>query len=424
MLRKQSFPIPAGIALALLLGLIASLALAATVTIDTFDDGVQKATAGPNADNSNSSYVDTSAALGGQRDIYVYNSSGGGDVSLAVDYGDTNQAKFSQDSGVQGWGQIVWDGQDNNAESLDTTGLGGVDLTDSGTNDGFQLLVYYCDGGFDLGVWVYTDTVTAYYTLTISSSVAAPGQSFFLKFSDFSGDTSVFTDAGAVVFNISPSAASVDLTIDLFEATAQTDWGDLPDTYRTSSAQDGPRHVKDNLYLGPNIDTEADGFPSVDATGDDNNNLDDEDGIVRVPNDVWQPGNTVHITATVTGGTGDLYGWFDWDDDGDFSDETPTSWTGLTAGEHRLSLTVPSGFDPSNGLAARFRLVPQGTTPNYYGEVTNGEVEDYMWAFSPTAVTLSRLEAKPSAQVWLAALTAASLLGAGGLGLIMVRRRG
>ncbi|RLC81636.1 MAG: hypothetical protein DRI61_03610 [Chloroflexi bacterium] len=413
------------LAFLLLFVLVISLTLAAVVTIDTFDEGSQTATAGPDAGSSASNYVNTTVALGGQRDIYVYNSIGGGHVSIAVDYGDTNQAKFNQDSDVKGWGEIVWDGKDDDATSLDTTGLGGEDLTDGNTNNGFQLQVYRCDGGFDLGIWVYTGTATAYYTLTIDSAVDPPGQSFFIKFSNFTGDQSVFSDAGAIVLRIIPDKADVDLTIDLFESTTNTDWGDLPDDYKTLADSNGPRHIRSELYLGHRIDVEINGFPSTDALGDDNNILDDEDGIVRVPGELWQPNNTVHITATVTGGTGDLYAWFDWDNDNDFSDESRYSWLNLAPGDHRLALTVGSNFSYQNAsLAARFRLVPQGAdAPDYYGEVNGGEVEDYIWQFGPNAVTLSKLEAKTPSTGWLVALFVTGVLGAGALGLVVVRRR-
>ncbi len=412
----------AGILLAV--GVAVGLTLAATASIDTFDEGQQDLKAGPNADDTAQGYVATTAAIGGERDAYVYNETGKGDVSLQIDYGDTNQASFSEGSNVRGWGEIVWDGPDNDAGVLDADGLGGIDLTDGGLNDGFQLLLYSCDKGFDLGIWVYSNTTTAYYTLTNASEVVAPGQSFFVKFSNFNGDKSVFTSTGAIVFRIYHATdTALDLSLDLFEATAETDFGDLPDTYSTTLASNGPRHIKGDLWLGTIIDVEANGFPSTGADGDDTNNYDDEDGIVRVPGYLWQPGNTVAISATVTGGSGDLYAWFDWDKDGTFSDEAAVSWTSLSEGEHRLTLTVDSRYTTTQDLPARFRLVPAGaSSPSYSGGVTNGEVEDYIWTFSPTAVTLSDLKAAlPGSGLPVVLLSAG--LGIGCLGLLVTRKR-
>ena len=433
MKHKRSLPLVLGITGALLLLAVVGLVLAAPVTIDTFDDSTtyvgDTVSANP-VDKIVSDTYDIGSVIGGERDLYVEHTSGTGPVSVNVDSYNSNQLKFDQGSGVLGRGSVVWDGNDNDGDSLDTTGLGGKDLTDSGTNNGIQLLVYEGDGAFDLGIYVYSDTNTVYYTLTISSDVEPPGTSFFIPFTDFTGSQSVFSDAGAVEFRIVPTAAAVDLTVDLFEATANTDWGDLPDTYSTTLASNGARHtLSGTLYLGSQIDLEADGVPGTNADGDDNANFSDEDGIVRVPIDeggtAWSDGATGYISATVAGGAGDLYAWFDWDYDGLFSDETPVSWTSLAVGEHKLSLTVDSRFDQTN-LAARFRLVPVGTSaPGYYGNVNGGEVEDYVWGASdwgPNAITLSSLNAHSGvATPTVFALIAATL--AGGAGLFVLSRR-
>ncbi len=200
-------------------------------------------------------------------------------------------------------------------------------------------------------------------------------------------------------------------------------------------ASDGPRHVytgTTKIWLGTQIDLEADGFPGANADGDDGNNHDDEDGIVRVPVDEggapWCNSScTGYISATVTGGTGDLYGWFDWNNDGDFDDtDEAQSWTGLSAGEHNLAVTVGTAFDEQN-LYARFRLVPQGAgDPGYTGEVNNGEVEDYYWGASrwgPNAVTINNADAGPSGYQWAALAVGAISLISVGTAIFYARKR-
>lgn len=434
MKHKRSFLLTLGITGALLLLVVVGLVLAASVTIDTFNNGelyVQTSTA---SGSSASGYEDCTGCLAGQRDAYAQKLNTGGRVDISVDQG---RASFNQASGAQGWGRIVWDGKDNDGTIIDKDGLGGEDLTNGGTNDGFQILVYNFDAGsggkFRMGIWVYTNTQTAYYTLTLNAAVSPPGESFFIPFLSFAGDD-IFDIAGAVEFRFAPDV-DVDLTVDLFEATANTDWGDLPENgtsvngvaryYTTTNTYNGPRHVKGDLYLGGTVDLEADGFPTNDATGDQNN-LDDEDGIERVTLDdggsAWE-GGTGHISATVTGGTGDLYGWFDWNNDGDFDDANETqSWATLSAGEHRLAITVDNAFEADNDLFARFRLVENGASaPDYTGEVTNGEVEDYYWwDWGPNAVTLSSVEASSSFAAPVA-LVALGLVGA--LGVVVLSRR-
>ena len=59
------------------------------------------------------------------------------------------------------------------------------------------------------------------------------------------------------------------------------DFGDLPDNYGTTLAADGARHEAVGPTLGALRDAEADGLPTVDATGDDTNGSADEDGVAR-----------------------------------------------------------------------------------------------------------------------------------------------
>jgi len=432
MKRKFSFSAKVGL-LTATVGVVAALfvissTLAATVTIDTFDEGFQSLTA-TYGNSPVSGTVDVAGVIGGERDVIVTYDSGDANVSVIIDSGappGSNRLTFNQDSNTIGHADIVWDGNDNDPVTLDSRGLG-VDLTDNGTNDGIQLLVYRCDGNFDLGISVITGTSQAVYTLTMTTGVLPPGQSFFVPFTDFSGDQSVFTKTGAIEFRIRPTTMDVDLSLDLFEATAQTDWGDLPDTYSTTLASNGPRHIKGDLWLGSIVDLEANGFPTTQANGDDNNNLPDEDGIKIVPGYIWNPGNTVYITATVNGTGGWLVGWFDWNKDGDIADDGEMyNFGSVSNGANVISLTISSNYlDNGAGLYARFRLY-QGDpgTPLYYGQVTNGEVEDYFWSATPTAITLSDLSARSTSTRRAAVLLAvAGLLVVVGVGTFALSRR-
>ena len=54
--------------------------------------------------------------------------------------------------------------------------------------------------------------------------------------------------------------------------TLCADYGDLPDTYKTVLASDGARHAVGGVYLGTVApDTETNGQPTANATGDDVN---------------------------------------------------------------------------------------------------------------------------------------------------------
>ena len=104
-----------------------------------------------------------------------------------------------------------------------------------------------------------------------------------------------------------------------------------------------------------------------------------------------------------------------------------------------MSFDLPSNVDFNHSFFMRFRLTPRDAGGTCTGEDTyeaevaapqglalNGEVEDYLFSFGPTAVTLSSFGATPSTggrvAIALAALTV--LVAAVLAGFALVRRRG
>ena len=195
-----------------------------------------------------------------------------------------------------------------------------------------------------------------------------------------------------------------------------TDFGDLPASFGiTRAADNGARHQIGALSLGSLVDGETDGAESAGAVGDDYAAWDDGDGVSVVSAVRWTPGAAVSLRAEVRGGGGFLAAWFDWDGSGTFSgpQEAARLWP-VSAGENLLDLTVPETYQTGRSLYARFRLYAgEPDTPAPTGEVVNGEVEDYLWSFTPTAVSLSSFQASSSGQPvypWLL-LPAAAALG-------------
>jgi hypothetical protein len=216
---------------------------------------------------------------------------------------------------------------------------------------------------------------------------------------------------------------SIDLTLICW------DLGDLPDTYPTtwSDTKDGPRHQIGNIWLGDYIDAEYDGVPTSTCDGDDlNQSPNDEDGVVRTTN--WSVGTDgAQIRVDVTGGTGYLYGWIDWNEDGVFgSGEMVLSNVALPSGSHLLSFDVPAsvdfGTEPTFGT--RFRLYEDTpASPSPSGEAINGEVEDYCWSFGPNAVTTISLSAGADNGPAITLALTATLMTVGVLGVRILGRR-
>ncbi|MDH7486775.1 MAG: SdrD B-like domain-containing protein [Anaerolineae bacterium] len=199
------------------------------------------------------------------------------------------------------------------------------------------------------------------------------------------------------------------------------DFGDLPNPYPTLLANNGPRHIIGDVWMGPTVDAELDGQPSLHATGDDTNNLDDEDGVVFLGSTPvagnwthpyrsdkyiggWTGGVKITITAepSAVGKTVYLHAWFDFDHDRDLSDTGenvfcsvpivitaagskvygPPGAAGVDVVVPQLQFPIPLGSpkSPAGDLYTRFRLDEQGLN-EFVGLAWNGEVEDYWLEF-------------------------------------------
>lgn len=180
--------------------------------------------------------------------------------------------------------------------------------------------------------------------------------------------------------------SSVDLAFVITGGTL--DYGDAPDSYKTTNAVNGARHHIDtanpqsNLCLGSspiNLDAENNGLPSPNADGDDLNMMDDEDGVQFISR--LEPGKsaTIQVNAfdMTVGNRGRLNAWMDFNGDGDWNDdgEQIISCQQLALGMNTLTFNVPSTAVAGTSYA-RFRY---SSTCNllYYGQAYDGEVEDY-----------------------------------------------
>jgi hypothetical protein len=165
------------------------------------------------------------------------------------------------------------------------------------------------------------------------------------------------------------------------------DHGDAPAPFPTLESANGPTHaILPGYGLGLQsldgltviVDGEPDGLPDASALGDDNENFDDENGVVFATG--LAPGTTATVTVTVSLGTntpGRLQGWIDFNRDGDWADAGEQVFTNMTlaAGTHALTVNVPSTAVPGTTFA-RFRYGPESNL-SYAGPSSAGEVEDH-----------------------------------------------
>lgn len=153
------------------------------------------------------------------------------------------------------------------------------------------------------------------------------------------------------------------------------DYGDLPDTSFVTTAQ--PRHQVGALRLGSNIDSETAGAGSSNADGDDLAGAsDDEDGVI-FPASIAR-GQVLILPIIVTGGSGSLNAWIDWNNNASFdaSGEQIAANVAVTTGTNFLTVTVPASATIGS-LGARFRLSVAGADARNAGTAVTGEIEDY-----------------------------------------------
>jgi pullulanase/glycogen debranching enzyme len=144
----------------------------------------------------------------------------------------------------------------------------------------------------------------------------------------------------------------------------------------------------------------------------------------------WRTGNgAVMVTVQGDSGSGFVTGWIDWDRNGRF-DPTDILFSnvevqvGQTA---TIPFTIPDGvvFNSAQ-FNARFRLYDAAQTlralPQPTGGAAAGEVEDYQWGWTPTAVTLTTFTSNSEGGTAVLLLTTL-LLTLGAASVVGARRR-
>jgi hypothetical protein len=182
-----------------------------------------------------------------------------------------------------------------------------------------------------------------------------------------------FSTAGSLSYD----GLAVDGEVEDYEVEIYTaDYGDAPEPYPTADAY----HIVDiSKYLGSYIDPECQALPNDDATGDDNYNLADEDGV----GDGVSFSTTmilcqqVYITVTASV-EGYLNTWIDFNADDDWNEPNERVFNNvwLSPGPNSLSFTVPCTAVPAITFA-RFRFFTDDNLQSYDGYAPDGEMEDY-----------------------------------------------
>lgn len=186
-------------------------------------------------------------------------------------------------------------------------------------------------------------------------------------------------------------------------SSAPVDLGDLPDSFDTSVASNGPQHGLDiDLYLGDCVDSESDGQPDLEAgedgVGGDDSGAggtthgtcatanDDEDGVALVTPLIPGAQACISVTAhNATGSDATLQGWIDFNGDGDYDGDASDELTFIGGGAipdggvsgQDYCFIVPAGATFDGGEThLRYRISRAGGL-SFNASAPDGEVEDY-----------------------------------------------
>lgn len=159
-----------------------------------------------------------------------------------------------------------------------------------------------------------------------------------------------------------------------------TDYGDAPSSYGM------PQHnIANGIFMGAEVDHDISPYSNADATGDDLNGIDDEDGVTltdggEINGTYFAVDSLQELNITVSK-AGYLNAWIDYDINGvfDTSDKIIDAQA-LTAGTHTISFNVPNSVTTNTVTYIRFRYA---STPTLSAteNANDGEVEDYAVKF-------------------------------------------
>lgn len=432
-----------------------SIAQTLTLTKDTLDTDKNSVT-----DPSSPSAV----ILGDERDFFATIDSADTGEKLVIESntGDDNQLRITAGTSLYFTAQIQWDGTgDSDKSVVDPTGLGGMNLT-TGSRDRFIIAITASDVGATATLSVYSSSTScSTYTFLIPTLVSDANKAIKeIPYTLFTGGSATMcsgattkasmASVGAVVLQIVTteldSQQSLDLALEFVDTapSAFKEFGDLPEdeaSYRYEQLSSGlgaisnAFHVDTGLFLGTAETYEANkrsGYEDATATADT------EDGVAPTGGTwhVGAGGGQVTVTVTGCGSTlgvpNDCYlvGFVDWSQDGDFnmtSEQVFVNRVVHDGSSNTVIFDIPATADGAsvvvNGqsLYSRYRLSKDTAGLGFpTGGQFSGSVEDYVWTFGTTAVSLAKFDANASAS---SALPFAALLLPAALGMLWVSRR-
>jgi len=203
------------------------------------------------------------------------------------------------------------------------------------------------------------------------------GGSGFYEFDTTTGEKAFLSDSQPATYNDGANCLNAELVF--------TDYGDAPHNDGKYYG-DAWHNITNGIYLGESVDHDPQSYANVEATGDDTNGSDDEDGVFfddgsEIEGAIFED-NRTHQLKVILSKEAYLRIWVDLDIDGWFDNGHDLLFDEkLTGGEHIINVTLPDGLTSgvTTYLRARVSSIP---AMDYQGYLQDGEVEDYAIKFN------------------------------------------
>lgn len=317
-----------------------------------------------------------------------------GSVVKASEY--NNISDLDDDSSLlHGLGDNTGPVQTNDLSNVNTDPDNTFDVNGDGTNIGSSADdgIYHTIGAGNQGDGRYGRVLLKYENTPIRSIAVSTWMT--AGATDFSSDIYTGTNHSAI---FAPFAF----------CEADHDYGDAPDAaggnttgnYNTVGTDNGASHAIDsNIHIGSVVDADDSLLQNASASDDDNDGVDDEDGVIDLTQlsiTDGQSGPQVDVVVyNMMGEPATLYGWIDYDGDGLFDNAAERASVGVPNSTNgTVTLTFPDVPTDASSLSGgstymRLRLsTDSDPSSDATGAVSNGEVEDYvMSVLSATTTT-------------------------------------
>lgn len=299
-----------------------------------------------------------------------------------------------------------------------------TDNDSGGVPNGDRLVVYYDNTGPNSDqVWLLTGSGTAVFQLpdTAYSEEVPPPTATSIEwqmplqylYPACRASTDTLNIMLATVEVQSNSSTTIDQTNTPIAWHNPIDYGDLNnpnpanntcEQYPTRLPCNGARHgvVVGTAILGQEIDPDQGNLHNASALADDASNtgsVDDEDGVQPTRAFAWSNSGGGSLSVTVSGGSGYLSCWIDWNGNNSLTDsgEKVISGLAVSTGGHTPTFSIP--ISPLGLYYARCRVSPT-TGVGVTGPIYGGEVEDYRWLPQTSALSISKPNASDVQLSW------------------------